>query len=394
MWRIVRFLRDQGVKVWVDNEKLIPGTPIWEEEIEIAIKSASAVVVVLSPDAKSSEWVRREISLADQNRKRIFPVLVRGDEDSSITLRLITRQHVDLRENEDAGLNSLHEAITRFLTYLQKQLDEQAREEAEKLASEIREKEEKEREKTGLEEQRKAKEEAFQVAPQIKEVNSLLKAKAESEPRKKATFEKVNREAVEGAATGKSIRQRWLINGAIGAIIILLFYFITKFSPAAFEAAGTKTATRMPATEAIKTSVYTPSSNTKTATPQLTLTSSISTPGDTCDKYAFIKDVTIPDNTVMSPGQSFIKTWRVKNIGFCTWDNGYKLIFSYGDTLECEAQPLSIRTGPGQEADFSTQCTAPNLPGTYTSYWTLFNTRGISFQGIENKVLYVQIIVK
>ena len=34
MRRIVAFLRNQGIKVWVDNEKLIPGTPVWEKEIE------------------------------------------------------------------------------------------------------------------------------------------------------------------------------------------------------------------------------------------------------------------------------------------------------------------------------------------------------------------------
>ena len=50
MWRTAIFLRKQGVNVWVDNEKLIPGTPIWEEEIEKAIKAAKAVVVVMSPD--------------------------------------------------------------------------------------------------------------------------------------------------------------------------------------------------------------------------------------------------------------------------------------------------------------------------------------------------------
>jgi hypothetical protein len=115
MWRITRFLRDQGITVWVDNEKLIPGTPIWEEEIEKAIKAASATIVIMSPDSKNSEWVRREISLADQYRKQIFPILVRGDEDSSITLRLITRQYVDLRENEVAGLNSLHAALSQYV---------------------------------------------------------------------------------------------------------------------------------------------------------------------------------------------------------------------------------------------------------------------------------------
>lgn len=121
MRRIVTFLRIQGIQVWVDNEKLIPGTPIWEEEIERAIKSAPAIVVVLSPDSKSSEWVRREISLADQYRKRVFPVLVRGDEESSLSLRLIGRQFVDVRKDEAAGLKSLTTSLVRYLEELDSQ---------------------------------------------------------------------------------------------------------------------------------------------------------------------------------------------------------------------------------------------------------------------------------
>lgn len=109
--RIVAYLRKKGIKVWVDNEKLIPGTPIWEEEIEKAIKGASAIIVVLSPESKNSEWVRREITLTEQYGKLIFPVLVKGDENTSISLRLITRQFVDMREDQTRGLQSLYGAL-------------------------------------------------------------------------------------------------------------------------------------------------------------------------------------------------------------------------------------------------------------------------------------------
>jgi hypothetical protein len=119
MWRTAIFLREHGINVWVDNEKLIPGTAIWEEEIEKAIKAASTVVVVMSPDSKNSEWVRREITLADQHHKHILPILVNGDEDSSITLRLVTRQYVDMRQNEEAGLNTLFAALSQYLQQLQ-----------------------------------------------------------------------------------------------------------------------------------------------------------------------------------------------------------------------------------------------------------------------------------
>ena len=115
MRRIVTFLRKKGHNVWVDNEKLMPGTPIWEEEIEKAIKSASAIVVILSPDSKKSVWVRREISLAENHSKRIFPIMVAGDEDASISLRLITSQYVDIRENEETGLVALSTALSFYL---------------------------------------------------------------------------------------------------------------------------------------------------------------------------------------------------------------------------------------------------------------------------------------
>ncbi|MDX1377308.1 MAG: toll/interleukin-1 receptor domain-containing protein, partial [Anaerolineales bacterium] len=167
MRRIVKHLRAQGIKVWVDNEKLIPGTPVWEYEIEKAIKGASAIVVVLSPEAKKSEWVLREITLADQYQKRAFPILVDGRNEDSIPFRLITRQYVDIRTDESTGLNALSSAISFYLEELSRLQEErqaaereierlkQERETAEKAAREAEEK---------AEAERKAREEADRIA--------------------------------------------------------------------------------------------------------------------------------------------------------------------------------------------------------------------------------------
>lgn len=116
-----------------------------------------------------------------------------------------------------------------------------------------------------------------------------------------------------------------------------------------------------------------------------------------CDKYSWdlaTVDVNVPDNTVMSPGQDFIKTWKVKNIGACTWGAGYGMVFSYGEKMSGTPQPLPSAVAPGQEVEVSVQFKAPNLAGTYTGYWTLQNAKGIAFQGNDNKVLYVQIVVQ
>ncbi len=116
-----------------------------------------------------------------------------------------------------------------------------------------------------------------------------------------------------------------------------------------------------------------------------------------CDKYAWdvaTVDVNIPDNTVMSPGQDFVKTWKIKNTGACTWGEGYQLVFSYGEEMEGEPQPLSAAIAPGQEVDVSVQFTAPDLAGSYFSFWTLQSDRDIPFLGNDNKALYVQILVQ
>jgi hypothetical protein len=121
-----------------------------------------------------------------------------------------------------------------------------------------------------------------------------------------------------------------------------------------------------------------------------------------CDKYSWdpdTVDVNVPDDTVMSPGQEFIKTWKIKNIGTCAWGEGYKLVFSYSslpndDSLNGVAQPLGASIASQQEVEVSVQFTAPDLPGTYFSVWTMQNPAGIAFSGNENKALYVQIVVQ
>jgi hypothetical protein len=47
----------------------------------------------------------------------------------------------------------------------------------------------------------------------------------------------------------------------------------------------------------------------------------------------FQADVTIPDDTRVEIGQSFVKTWRIRSTGTCDWGPGYRLAFADGDQL-------------------------------------------------------------
>lgn len=105
-------------------------------------------------------------------------------------------------------------------------------------------------------------------------------------------------------------------------------------------------------------------------TPEPSATSTSETP---CNKAAWVKDVTVPDGTEMGPGETFTKTWRVRNEGTCTWNNNYKLVFEDGDQMGAPSVvSLSIGTvAPNETVDLSVELTSPDDPGDYKSEWLI-----------------------
>jgi hypothetical protein len=116
-----------------------------------------------------------------------------------------------------------------------------------------------------------------------------------------------------------------------------------------------------------------------------------------CDWMAFLTDITVPDGTNFQPGETFVKTWRIKNRGTCTWTPDYTLVFNGGDQM---GGTTSVRlpgyVAPGQYIDVSVTFTAPNNPGSYKGYWILRNTSGALFGTGDkaNTPIYVDIRVK
>jgi hypothetical protein len=94
-----------------------------------------------------------------------------------------------------------------------------------------------------------------------------------------------------------------------------------------------------------------------------------------CDWASLVEDVSIPDGTLMFPGQSFTKTWRLKNIGTCNWTPDYSIVFVEGSSLSAPAS-VNINTTvyPQGTIDISVPMVAPNAAGSYTSNWLLKNS--------------------
>jgi hypothetical protein len=112
---------------------------------------------------------------------------------------------------------------------------------------------------------------------------------------------------------------------------------------------------------------------------------------------AFITDVNYPDGVDLSPGEAFKKTWRLKNIGSCTWTSGYSLVFDQGDAMNGPAskQLASGDVEPGETVDVSVDLQAPEEAGTYQGFWKLRNPNGQVFGTGEegSKAFWVKIDV-
>jgi hypothetical protein len=160
-------------------------------------------------------------------------------------------------------------------------------------------------------------------------------------------------------------------------------YALPKMTPtiSPTSALGDQTAT--PTTD------YFPYDDPATETP---LPTSTSPNGALCDNSAYIADVTFPDGSVLEPGQEFKKTWRLQNIGTCSWSGSYSLNFVYGNQMNgARSIPIGIYVLPGQQIDVSVKLTAPNCEGNkHTGYWQLADDSGRGF----GARLYVVINVK
>ncbi len=166
-------------------------------------------------------------------------------------------------------------------------------------------------------------------------------------------------------------------------------------------ATATVTLTETPSPTATQAAVTDTPAITETATPQgpaptITVTAQTPQPANdpNCTNNAsFVADITIPDNTNISAGAPFTKTWRVSNTGTCIWGSGYTLAHYSEEQLGFVAPvPLPI-TNPGQNADISVNLTAPNNTGTHRGNFVIKNPAGLIMSVGDDSRLWLVINV-
>jgi hypothetical protein len=116
--RVLRELQVSGLRMWIDEHDLEPGTPDWEKAIRDAVSSAFAIVLVCTPNIPASPFVQAEIKLASGQSLPIYPIWVNGDSwVDCAPLSLVNYQYVDCRVDRFLpGLSELAQKLRQLIS--------------------------------------------------------------------------------------------------------------------------------------------------------------------------------------------------------------------------------------------------------------------------------------
>ena len=107
--KLVGELARHDVRTWF-SERHIVGSTQWHDEIGRAIDRCDWFLIVLTPNAVDSLWVRRELLAAlNENRLdgRIVPALKKDCEPKRLSWTLPSIQYIDFRGNFESGITAL-----------------------------------------------------------------------------------------------------------------------------------------------------------------------------------------------------------------------------------------------------------------------------------------------
>ena len=208
---------------------------------------------------------------------------------------------------------------------------------------------------------------------------SFTPQRSQRKKRFKSLFSKVSARSVAAYARGQ----------------LVVFLFLVLMTSACGAQAPVETAA--PALTATQSATETP---TITMTPpeQASATPMPETPiptnlPDCTNSAAFVTDVTIADNDIISAGTDFTKIWRIKNTGTCIWGADYTLTHYSEERMFAPASvPLSV-TFPSQTVDISMELTAPSADGKHRGYFVIKNPAGLIMKIDNDSRLWVVINV-
>lgn len=106
--------------------------------------------------------------------------------------------------------------------------------------------------------------------------------------------------------------------------------------------------------------------------PGASLESSIPINAEDCENNAeFLNDVSIPADTEVERGDVFVKIWRIRNSGTCTWTPAYHIRYVEGNPIDWQEMAIGSVVAPGEETEVSITANSPFNPGIYQAWWQI-----------------------
>lgn len=99
-------------------------------------------------------------------------------------------------------------------------------------------------------------------------------------------------------------------------------------------------------------------------------------PGDYSD---FVRDVSIPDGSLVDPGQTLHKQWELRNAGNVHWTNRRLARVGATGGYASPESPDSVSipdTPPGENVVISVNVVAPERPAHYIAHWKMTDEYG------------------
>jgi hypothetical protein len=100
-------LEREGINSWLDSERLKIGQD-WREEIDHSIEKSIAVIVIMTPEARKSEYVTYEWAFAWGKKIKIFPIMLK---QTQLHPRLESLQYLNFTNNPARPWNDLISSI-------------------------------------------------------------------------------------------------------------------------------------------------------------------------------------------------------------------------------------------------------------------------------------------
>ncbi|MQC26671.1 MAG: hypothetical protein DWG76_04365 [Chloroflexi bacterium] len=197
------------------------------------------------------------------------------------------------------------------------------------------------------------------------------------------------------------IKTQWPVVGLSALVVILAILLVGRGSAeangeavlgTAQSIAETMVAVQMTglAEQASPTPTAAP---TETARPTRQPTPSPLPGGGAC-LSASLADETIPDDTVLSPGENFTKAWLLTNTGTCTWTEDYALVFHHGDSMNAlQYTPLDGWVVPGESVYLALDMVAPYEPGGHIGFWSIQTPDGYYFGPSSVDTFWVRVSI-